>query len=136
VVDAKTRASMRNASAKFLTDTCTIQRPTTAQDTAGQPIATWADVDTEVPCQLISVSQKRILHDRTADRGEYYETVYQLRFVVGQNVVKGYRITDVVSEDNAFSNAGPIHITSVLPAKAAVAVYLHCDVDYIPGSPA
>ena len=131
MVDAKTRATMRAVAVKFLTDTCTVQRASEGQDTTGAIVKDWHDVATLVPCQLITVSQRRV----SEDRGEYYETTYQLRVPITTNIVKGDRIVDVVSEDNAFTAATPIHITAVLPAKAAVAVYLHLDIDYIPGSP-
>lgn len=128
-VDTKTIAGMRSSSALYLTSTCTIQRPTTSQDTAGEPIETWNNVATGVPCGVVSERQKLV----SPDRGEYYQTVYNLAVAYGSDVLKGDRIITIAG---TITNAGPIHISEVLPAKALVPVYTVLNTDYIPGSPA
>jgi head-tail adaptor len=128
-VDPKTIASMRSSGALYLTSTCTVQRPTYAQDTAGQPIATWANVATLVKCGVVSSSQKFV----SPDRGEYYATVYNLAVAYGTDVLKGDRIITIAG---TITHAGPIHISAVLPAKALIPIHIALDTDYIPGSPA
>lgn len=128
-VDAKTVASMRANSAVYLTSTCTIQRATLSQDTAGEVAKTWANVATGVPCGVVSERQKIV----SPDRGETYQTTYSLAVAYGADVRKGDRIVDIAG---IITNAVPIHINEVLPAKALIPVYTTLDTDYIPGSPA
>ncbi len=128
-VDAKTMASMCTSGALYLTSTCSIERATYAQDTTGQPIATWDTVATLVKCGVVSERQKFV----SPDRGEYYATVYLLAVAYGTDVVKGDRIMAIAG---TITNAGPIHINEVLPAKALIPIHIALDTDSIPGSPA
>lgn len=128
-VDTKTIASMRAAGALYLNSTCTIQRATITRDTTGQEVKTWANVSTGVKCGVVSERQQRV----SPDRGEFWETVYLLAVAPGTDVRKGDRIINITG---TITHAGPIHISSVLPAKALVPVHISLETDYIPGSPA
>lgn len=131
MVDTATIAAMRAASLSLLQDTATIQRATKSQDSTGEEVKSWQDIAT-VRCSLITKNMRRV----SPDLGEYYETQYRVSVPVGTDVRKGDRLVNIISTDNAFSNAAPVHISQVLPATALIAVYTVLEVDFIPGSPA
>ena len=125
-LDAKTLAAMRSGAALYLNSTCTIERTTPAQNSTGEVENTWTTVAT-VACGLISKRQQLV----SPDKGEHYETVYQVVLPYGADIQKGDRLVDFTG---MLSLDGPIHISSVLPATAAFPVYTFLETDYIPGS--
>ena len=125
-LDMKTLAAMRSGAALYLNSTCTIERPTPAQNSTGEVENTWTTVAT-VACGLISKRQQLV----SADKGEYYETTYQVVLPYGTDVQKGDRLVDFTG---MLSLDGPVHITAVLPATATYPVYTFLETDYIPNS--
>lgn len=118
--------------ANFLQDTCVVQRATITQDSMGEQVKTWANVASGVNCHVIVNNQRLV----SPDRGEYYQTTYDLELAYGTDVLKGDRIINLTSLGNSYTAGTPIHITAVKPATTFIALCTVCSIDYIPGSPA
>ncbi len=98
-----------------LRHTCTIQRSTPAQDTAGQPIDSWAALHTGLACRLI------IKAERVAVPGEglMMLTTYKLLLPANTDVRTDDRVSVVMLEDAG--TVGPLDIQAVLPRRGNVA---------------
>ena len=94
-------AALREVQEAGLPSTCTIQTATTAQDSIGQPLKTWAAAATGVACRLAQRSaRERMLGEKATNVGDWVLTVaYDQAIDVGQRVLVGSQTFEVVGVD-------------------------------------
>ena len=95
-------AIMRAVQAQALPDLCTIQQPTIAPDAIGQPVRSWTNRATSVPCRLaIRSASERLFAERPTPAGDWVLTLpWDQEIDPEDRVLIGDRIFEVVGTES------------------------------------
>lgn len=101
-----------------LTDTCTIQHVTTANDPYGNTVESVASSDTAVACLLVEKSEQ---YEDTLSGQVSIRTNYKLYLRADQSIGVGDRVTSVVRSDGATAT-GTYEVLAVIPRRSVGAL--------------
>jgi len=112
----------------ILIHTCTIQRSTPATSTSGEPIPSWADVDTLVLCRYIQQRQSFPNEGLTAE----HIRVDLVLLKAGTDIQEDDRISSIVlAADSTTVLSGPLTVTSVIRRNTTETNHLSVAVEAI-----
>ncbi len=97
-----------------LVHTCDIEAPTNTQNSVGEPIPTWAVVNSGVACRLV-VKEEKIA---SPGIGLMTKTIYKLLLAsdITPAPVTGYRVSNINIENDA-EKEGPFRVEETLPRR-------------------
>lgn len=106
---------------------CTIERPTVVQqDAYNNSVTQYAEAGTEIPCRLVTQTQKMVSDDRTQF---VVVTSYKL-FVPGNTDVReGDQIASLTFEDG--TEAGTFSVAAILPRRSWTRHHLTLELEQI-----
>ena len=111
----------------ILIHTCTVQRPTEAQSTSGEPIQTFAEQATEVECRLVMRLERYAAED--ASRERTHEHVLLVRPTA--DIETGDRVTDFAWADGTAYNVGTYDVINVLRRNTRTAHHISCELEKV-----
>lgn len=103
---------------------CNTQRAEQTLDAYQNAVATWRDVNVEVPCRLVAKAQQ-VYSDVQAQF--FTLTTYTVLLPAGTDILPEDRVTDVVLEDGT-TDAGPFSVNAVLVRRGRAAHHVSVSV--------
>lgn len=113
---------------RTLIHTCTVERPSYAQSTSGEPVPSWATVAEDVRCRYVQ-KQERIAFETISLQMEQRDL---LLLLPGADIDEGDRVSDIrLYSDDTLVDAGPFTVEARLTRNARAARHISVQLERI-----